>query len=152
MRITILNGEPDPGSSFHRYVHELAGQLTASGHQVLTLDLGGLDLKGCSGCFGCWVKTPGRCVKGDDSGRVCRAVVEADLLVAASRVTMGFTSALLKRAADQMIPLVHPYLELEGGEVHHRPRYSSYPGFALVLGPGPGADAEDLEISAGYYP
>jgi multimeric flavodoxin WrbA len=151
MRITILNGEPDPGSSFHRYVHELAGQLTASGHQVLTLDLGGLDLKGCSGCFGCWVKTPGRCVKGDDSGRVCRAVVEADLLVAASRVTMGFTSALLKRAADQMIPLVHPYLELEGGEVHHRPRYSSYPGFALVLGPGPGADAEDLEISAGLW-
>jgi len=39
MRITILNGEPDPGSAFHAYVHAVAGPLAAAGHEVTTFDL-----------------------------------------------------------------------------------------------------------------
>ena len=92
------------------------------------------------------MKTPGACVKRDASALVCRAVLDADLLIAASPVVMGYTTALLKRALDQMIPLVHPYLIIEGGEMHHRPRYGVYPKFALLLGAGPGTDAEDLDI------
>jgi hypothetical protein len=151
MRITILNGEPDPGSPFHRYVHALAERLEATGHGVTTLDLATLDLKGCSGCFGCWVKTPGQCAKGDDSIMICRSVLAGDLLLAASPMAMGFTSVLLKRAADQMIPLVHPHFMIQGGEVHHRPRYARYPAFALLLGPGPDTDAEDLEITEAIW-
>jgi len=147
MRITILNGEPDPGSDFQAYLGQLAAELAATGHGVTTLDLRDLHLAGCSGCWGCWVKTPGECAKGDDSARIARTVLAGDLVLLASRVTLGFTSVLLKRAADQMIPLVHPYFVLEGGEVHHRRRYAAYPGFALLLAPGPGCDAEDLELS-----
>jgi multimeric flavodoxin WrbA len=151
MRIVILNAEPDAGSSFRAYVQDLAGHLAEPGHAVAALDLRGLDLKGCLGCFSCWVKTPGECVRRDDSARICRAVLEADLVVLAAPMAMGFTSALAKRAADQMIPLVHPHFVLEGGEVHHRPRYRRRPGFALVLGPGPGTDAEDLDITAAIW-
>jgi len=97
------------------------------------------------------VKTPGACVKGDASGGICRAVLQADLLVAASPVRMGFTSALLKGALDQMIALVHPYFVMEGGEVHHRRRYRSYPALAVLLGQGPGCDAEDLEITGDIW-
>ena len=104
MRITILNGDPDPASAFQMYVHVLANDWRPSGHVVTTLDLHELNLKGCSGCWGCWVKTPGECVKRDDSATVCRAAITADLLLLASPLTMGFTTALLKRAADQMIP------------------------------------------------
>jgi hypothetical protein len=53
----------------------------------------------------------------------------------------------LKRAADQMIPLLHPYFVVEGGEIHHRARYAHYPVFALLLGAGPDSDAEDVEIT-----
>lgn len=115
MRITILNGEPDPATPFQQYVLDVARQLAASGHTVTTLDLRELDLKGCSGCFGCWVKTPGECVKRDGSAQLCRAVIRADLAVLASPVTMGYTSTLLKRATDQMIPLIHPFFVIEGG-------------------------------------
>jgi hypothetical protein len=62
-------------------------------------------------------------------------------------MTMGFTTALLKRAADQMIPLLHPYFIVEGGEVHHRARYAHYPAMALLLGAGADTDAEDIEIT-----
>ncbi|HKN20405.1 MAG TPA: NAD(P)H-dependent oxidoreductase [Terracidiphilus sp.] len=147
MRITILNGEPDAASSFQAYLKKLANRLQALGHAVTKLDLAALDLKGCTGCWNCWVKTPGECAKRDDSATVCRAVLSSDLLLLASPMTMGFTTALLKRAADQMVPLVHPYFVVEGGEIHHRARYAHYPVFALLLGTGPDNDAEDVEIT-----
>ncbi len=151
MRITILNGEPDSLSGFDNFLHKVAQRLAASGHSVTTIELRELDLKGCSGCWGCWVKTPGECVKRDDSATVCRAAIGAELLVLASPVIMGYTSALLKRAADQMIPLVHPYLVIEGGEMHHRARYASYPEFGLLLGAGEDTDAEDIEITTAMW-
>jgi multimeric flavodoxin WrbA len=147
MRITILNGEPDAASAFDAYLRDYTDALTANGHEVTKLDLRDLDLKGCSGCWSCWVKTPGECVKHDDSARICRAVITSDFAVLASPVRMGFTSSLLKRAADQMIPLLHPHILIEGGEMHHHARYARYPLMGLLLAPGRDADAEDLEIT-----
>jgi multimeric flavodoxin WrbA len=151
MRITILNGEPEPASEFQGYLAEVASRLTVAGHVVTTLDLRELDLKGCSGCFGCWVKTPGECAKRDDSARVCRAAIGSDLLLLASPMTMGFTTALLKRAADQMVPLIHPYFVIEGGEVHHLARYAHYPKLGLLLSAGSDSDAEDVEITTAMW-
>jgi multimeric flavodoxin WrbA len=151
MRITILNGEPDAASSFQQYLSGVARLLASSGNAVTTLDLRNLNLKGCSGCFGCWMKTPGECAKRDDSAQVCRAAIGSDLLLMASPMTMGFTTALLKRAADQMIPLIHPYFVIEGGEVHHRSRYAHYPKFGLLLGADGDSDAEDVEITTALW-
>ena len=81
---------------------------------------------------------------------VCRAAIDADLLLLASPMAMGFTTALLKRAADQMIPLLHPYFIVEGGEVRHRARYAHYPAMALLLGAGADTDAEDIEITTDH--
>ena len=147
MKITILNGEPVAGTEFDLWVTNVAEDARLAAHEVHLLHLRELELKGCSGCFGCWVKTPGECVKRDDSATVCRSAIGSDLLVLASPMVMGFTTTLLKRAADQMIPLIHPYFVIEGGEMHHRPRYDRYPAMALLLGPGPDTDVEDLEIS-----
>ena len=147
MKITILNGEPDATADFDEYVRACAGRLEATGHDVTVLDLRALELKGCSGCWGCWVKTPGECVKTDDSAAVCRSVIASDLTLFAAPMVMGFTSSLLKRAADQMIPLVHPYLVIEGGELHHLARYERYPEFGLLLSAGADTDDEDIEIT-----
>jgi hypothetical protein len=46
-----------------------------------------------------------------------------------------------------MISLIHPYFVMEGGEVHHRARYTRYPKFGLLLGAGGDSDAEDIEIT-----
>jgi hypothetical protein len=147
MRITIINAEPDAGSSFDAYVGDYAMHAAENGHDVTRLDVRDLDLKGCSGCWGCWVKTPGECAKRDDSAQICRAMINSDLTVFASPMRMGFTNSLLKRAADQMIPLVHPYLLIDRGEMHHLPRYARYPLLALILAPGSDTDAEDLAIT-----
>jgi hypothetical protein len=147
MRITILNAEPDPESPFDEYVRGVAARFVASGHDVGHLVVRDLDLKGCTGCWGCWVKTPGECARRDDSALIARSVINSDLVVFASPVHMGFTSSLLKRAADQMIGLVHPYIMIEHGEMHHRPRYPRYPLIALLLSPDADTDTEDVAIT-----
>jgi hypothetical protein len=147
MRITIISGEPQTGSKFDGYLEELSAELAAEGHGVTRLDLRELDIRGCTGCWGCWVKTPGRCVARDDSERVCRAVLDSDMALFASPLVMGFTTALMKRAQDKLVPIVHPYIELEGGEMHHMARYARYPLMGLLLGTGPDSDARDVEIT-----
>jgi len=147
MRIVVLNGEPDAASAFHAYLCALAGRLNAVGHAVTRLDLAKLELNGCTGCWNCWTRTPGECCKRDDSATVCRAFLNSDLVLLAAPITMGFTTALLKRALDQMIPIVHPYFVVEGGELHHRARYAHYPRMALLLSPDAGTDTEDIEIT-----
>jgi multimeric flavodoxin WrbA len=147
MRITILNGEPDGHAPFDGYVNEYADRLRAAGHEVTALPLREMDIRGCSGCWGCWVKTPGECVKRDESAIVRRAFINADLVVFASPMIMGTTSALLKRTMDQMIPLIHPYIEIQGGEMHHKPRYAHYPELGLLLSVGDDTDAEDIAIT-----
>ena len=151
MRITILNGEPNPASAFQEYLSVVVRRLAESGHSVTLFNLVELNLKGCSGCFSCWVKTPGECAKRDDSVQICRAAIAADLLLLASPLVMGFTTALLKSAADQMIQLIHPYFVMEGGEVHHRARYAHYPKFGLLLGADSDSDAEDIEITTAMW-
>jgi multimeric flavodoxin WrbA len=151
MRVTILNGEPEASTPFDEYVRAVAAQLESHGHNVTTIDLRELDIRQCAGCWGCWVKTPGECVAHDASALVCREAVNSDLAIFASPLAMGFPTALLKRTMDKLIPLVHPYIVIDHGEMHHRHRYEHYPQIGLIVGPEPDTDEGDLEIVFGTW-
>lgn len=151
-KITILNG--NPGNRAHgldSYLEEVETLLESRGHEITSFDLRGMDIRYCTGCWGCWVKTPGECVVKDDSARICRSVIGSDFLLFASPVIMGFTSALLKRACDRLIPMIHPYFEIVNGEVHHRARYDKYPAIGVILEKSEDTDQEDIEIIGDIY-
>lgn len=145
MNITILNGSPQPGA-LDAYLAELKPALEAGGHSVTQLDLRDLTLRYCVGCWGCWVKTPGECSNRDDSPEMGRAVINADFVLWAAPLKMGFPSELLKRANDKHLPLIHPYMEVDQGEAHHLKRYPRYPRLGLLLEPEADTDARDLQI------
>jgi len=91
------------------------------------------------------VKTPGVCVI-DDAGRdLAKKAIQCDLLTFVTPITFGGYSYQLKKAADRLIPLILPYFQLVGGEVHHQKRYAQYP-VLLGLGtlPGPNEAQEQL--------
>ena len=151
MEITILNGNPEEqDTTFEGYLHTLAQDMEKQ-HQVNIINVRDLDIRYCVGCFGCWIQNRSECLFPDGSIQVRRAAIRADLLFFASPVIMGFTSAVLKRAMDKMIPLVHPYMVVDQGEIHHRKRYKKYPLMALLLQPGKDTDQEDLEIIEQSY-
>ena len=152
MKITILNGNPDTGNTtFDAYLERLAEALTAAGCQATTLTLRDMDIHYCAGCWGCWVKTPGECVTHDDSADVCRTVINADFVLLASPVIMGFPSAVLKKTVEHLIPLIHPYGAVVQGEAHHMARYDRYPLWGLLLEKRGDTDDADVQIIADIF-
>jgi len=146
MRFTILDGTTAP-SPLDGWLATVASGLAARGHVVQHLPLRDMRICQCRGCFGCWVRTPGRCAIRDDGERVLREFLAADVAVLASPITLGFTSSLLRRAVERLLPQLHPYFEVVQGEIHHRQRYSRHPRLALLHG-HVGVDAEDRELLA----
>lgn len=152
MKVTILNGNPDVSNTvFDDYLKKLSDALSSDSNEVTIFTLRDMDLKYCRGCWGCWVKTPGECVVKDDTREIRRYCINSDLALFASPVFMGFTSALLKRAHERLLPLIHPYFELVDGEVHHLARYDKYPLMALLLEKGEDTDEEDIKIISDIY-
>ncbi|MEE9611704.1 MAG: NAD(P)H-dependent oxidoreductase [Desulfatiglandales bacterium] len=150
MKITILNGNPNvEDSGFDDYLTKFKTVLESRDHTVMILQLRDMDIRYC---IGCWVKTPGECSNAADDTRVVRReYINSGLVIFASPVIMGFTSALLKKAHDRLIPLLTPYTRLFNGESHHVARYDKYPLIGLLLQPDGNTDAEDMEIISEIY-
>lgn len=142
MKATILNGAAGDDALTRRATDALIALLQQSGCKVEQIRLGELDIAPCLGCFGCWVKTPGICVI-DDAGRdVAKKAIQCDLLTFVTPITFGGYSFQLKKAADRLIPLILPFFQLVGGEIHHQKRYASYP---LLLGLGTLPEPNDAQ-------
>jgi multimeric flavodoxin WrbA len=150
VKITVLNGNRNE-DSFDGYLQKMGAALSLAGHEVSSIELKTMSIPKCKGCFGCWVKTPGKCVANDASLDISRAVMQSDLTVFASPIVMGFVSPLLKNANDKLIQNIHPYIDIVQGEMHHRGRYRRYPAFGLLLGQGKDADEEDVDIIRRIY-
>ncbi len=150
MKITILNGNPAP-SKFDSYLAQLKSDLEAKAHVVTQLDLRTLPLRYCVGCWGCWVKTPGECVSRDASLEIDRVVINADFVLWAAPLKMGFPAALLKMANDKHLPLIHPYIVVDHGEAHHLKRYARYPRIGLLVEKEVDTDERDLQIVTNIY-
>ncbi len=147
MNFLILNGNPDGGrDSLDLYLAALIARLEQGGNKCKLLNLREMNLRYCTGCFGCWVKTPGRCHVQDGSEIVCREMLQNDLVIWASPMKMGFPGELIKRSIDKSIPLIHPYFEVVHGEAHHRARYERYPLLGLLLEKEDDTDEEDLRL------
>lgn len=150
MKITILNGNP-VSSSFDSYLVQIKSRLEIEGHTATCLELRDLPLRYCVGCWGCWVKTPGECVARDASLEMDRAVINADFVLWAAPLKMGFPAALLKMANDKHLPLIHPYTVVDQGESHHLKRYAHYPRLGLLVEKEVTTDERDLQIVTDIY-
>lgn len=141
MKILVLNGSAPDCRTAEMAEQLVAEELRRRGWEVTTLPLRDLAIAPCTGCFGCWVKTPGVCVLADDGREVARKAIQSHLLVLLTPVTFGGYSSQLKKALDRMIPLISPHFQKIGGETHHQPRYRRYPSM-VVVGTLPAPDAE----------
>ncbi len=133
MKALILNGAREWEKSLEPTHAVTADLLEKHDYEVESLLLHELKVKNCTGCFGCWVKTPGICVI-DDIGRdITKAVIQSDLLVYITPIMFGSVSYEIKKVAERNIPLGLPFFEKINGEVHHQSRYNKYPD-VIVLG------------------
>ena len=95
----------------------------------------------CLGCFGCWVKTPGRCVVGDRGAGFAGLLAAHDEFATVSRNAFGWLSSEIKAFVDRSIGYILPFFVVREGETHHAPRYESRCALKYIFyGPKPSAD------------
>ena len=99
------------------------------------IDLSQLHIAHCVGCFGCWVKTPGRCVIRDDAVRVYPRIAESSRVLYVSRVKFGSYDTPMKTMLERAIPVQQAFIRLLHGEAHHFQR-RVLPKQATIMGYG----------------
>jgi len=112
---------------------QLKMNLDKDQYMIESFPVGEMKINYCSGCWSCWLKTPGLCAQKDEMPAILKSVINADLALLVSPVKMGFVSADIKKVTDKMIPLVHPYITIYKGECHHVKRYDHFPKLGLIL-------------------
>jgi len=133
LKALVLDGSP-PGEEALAMPREiLTAELGYRGWEVEGALLRDLQIADCSGCYTCWIATPGICRVNDAGRDLARKAAVCDLLVFLTPVTFGGYSSELKKAVDRLIPNILPFFEKVGGEIHHARRYSEIPRL-LVLG------------------
>lgn len=87
----------------------------------------------CIGCFGCWVKTPGRCVIVDDYQKMGELLAQTDKLTIISRCCFGSYSSFVKNVMDRSISYILPFFEIRKGEMHHQLRYRNHMAMEAIF-------------------
>lgn len=82
-------------------------------------------VRNCMGCFGCWVKTPGKCIMNDGYENIGSYMAKCDELIFISRCCYGSLSPFVKMIQDRSIPYNHPDFVIRNGEMHHKRRYDN---------------------------
>ena len=103
----------------------------------------------CIGCFGCWKKTPGKCVVSDGYDSMGELIHAADEVIVYSRLTFGGFSGFVKNVFDRSLSYVLPHFELVDGESHHMKRYSETKDFSFRFR-GSGMTEKEKDLAKKY--
>ena len=108
---------------------------------VTWINLSQLKIAGCMGCFGCWTKTPGRCVIRDDAVGVYPLIAHSDHVIYVSRLFCGSYDVPMKTMLERAIPVQQAFIRVLHGETHHVQR-SVVPKDAYILAYGDSGEEE----------
>ena len=145
MKALILNGAKSNNNESTKIFDLMLEELKELNWEIISIVLEDKNIGYCTGCFGCWVQTPGECVIKDFEENVVKDMVHSDLIIYLTPITFGGYSSILKKALDRQIGRVLPYFTKVDGEVHHSKRYEKQQSL-LSIGLLDKPDTEKEEI------
>ena len=145
MKALILDGTKSSNDESTKIFNLMLEELNKLNWEVISIALEDINIGYCTGCFGCWVQTPGECVIKDYEENVVKDMVHSDLIIYLTPIVFGGYSSILKKALDRQIGRVLPYFVKINGEVHHSKRYEKQQSL-LSIGLLDKHDAEKEEI------
>lgn len=87
--------------------------------EITFIDLSEMKISGCTGCFGCWIKTPGKCVIRDDAVKIYPLIAKSDKLIYVSKIKYGSYDSIMKTMLERAIPVQKAFIRIHCGETHH---------------------------------
>ncbi len=91
------------------------------------------NIRNCIGCFGCWIKTPGKCVLRDEYNNIGVIFAQAENVFIISRCYYGGYSPFVKNILDRSIPYLLPFFKIMNNETHHKRRYKNNLQFSVYF-------------------
>lgn len=127
MQVLALNGSPRlENSNSQRMLSPLLAGMQEAGAAVTQHYLAALNINYCTGCFGCWTRTPGQCATWrDDMDLLLPQITAADMLVLAFPLYVYTLPARVKALFERLLPVAEPWLvphPAQGGVTTHPPR------------------------------
>ena len=113
MNILLINGSPKGRASNSLRLAEafLEGYTSVVPEaKIEQIDLKGKRVEPCKGCFGCWCKTPGRCIIDDDMPELLEKRIRADLVVWSFPLYFFNVPGPLKNFIDRQLPMALPFM------------------------------------------
>lgn len=102
---------------------------------IAYVDLSKKKVANCVGCYGCWTKTPGRCVIRDDAATIYPLIAKSDSVIYVTHVKYGGYDQTMKAMLERAIPIQQAFIRLVDGETHHVQR-DVRPKKALIVAYG----------------
>lgn len=93
--------------------------ISIENNKIKYIDLSSLKITNCVGCFGCWTKTPGKCVIRDDATKVYPYIAKSNTIIYVSHVKYGCYDTVMKTMLERAIPIQQAFIRIHNGETHH---------------------------------
>ncbi|MCB9482232.1 MAG: flavodoxin family protein [Desulfobacteraceae bacterium] len=133
MKILCINGSPTKKKGMTDIAIDLIMEgAGAAGAETEKIYLADKKINYCTGCFSCWLKTPGTCIFKDDMPELLDKVKNSDILLIGTPLYVDGMTAQTKTFVDRIIPLVEPEFEMVDGHYRHAKRLESIPDIALL--------------------
>jgi putative sterol carrier protein len=113
MKVLALNGSPRmKASSTYHMLKPLLEGMEEAGAETELIHIRKLNLEFCIGCYTCWVRTPGKCIRKDKDrmAAVLKSFNTADLVVFGTPLYHFTMSGIMKTIIDRTIPRFEPWL------------------------------------------
>ena len=108
MKILVLNGSPRPNRNTSTLIQKFREGAEDAGHQVKTLQVGTMKIKGCIGCEYCKGNGNGECAFKDDMQKVYSSLEKADMIVFASPVYYWSLTSQLQATISRFYAIETP--------------------------------------------
>jgi multimeric flavodoxin WrbA len=124
MKILAFNASPRKEKSVSAIIMNLFLEgATERGAETESHNIVDLDIKGCIGCFKCWVETPGKCIYRDDMDWIIPKFLDADVIYLGTPIYNYNITHYLQKMTERMLPTSLPYMEEREGSTRHPERY-----------------------------
>ncbi len=100
MKVLMINGSPHAKGSTYTALHEMEQVFEAEGIECETIQVGHLDVRGCTACGFC--KRNGRCVYNDVVNEIAAKFEQADGLVVGTPVYYASANATTVAVLDRL--------------------------------------------------
>ena len=105
MKVLIINGSPRKGGNTSLAVEEIVKTLAENGVEAETVQIGGMDIRGCVACGHCYES--GKCAFNDIVNEVAEKFEKADGLIVASPVYYASANGTLVSFLDRLFYSSH---------------------------------------------